>query len=164
MNSQLTKLFLLSLFLISCSNSNENLNSTLNQVGWQESAGSNKNQNVSQNAIPADLDSKFETFIKYFSKDSLFQIGRIDFPLKVQNRQENKIQDVTIQKSKFHKLDFDVKTAGTRMFDKYNQNIKVEGNQAKIEIRGVDNGIFIDVYFEKISKKWKLVTWVDSSD
>ena len=51
----------------------------------------------------------------------------------------------------------------TKDSDKYEQIIKIEGNKATIELRGIDNGISGDYYFEKIDGKWTLVTWIDSS-
>ncbi|MDB5118851.1 MAG: hypothetical protein JWN56_69 [Sphingobacteriales bacterium] len=165
MNARLIILFLLTLLGISCSNlDTRTLPSALGQENAKETADSNSKDGKSQLSIPADLDSKFETFIKYFSKDSVFQVSRIDFPLKVKNVDEENEQEIIIKKSQFHKQDFDDKTTETREFDKYKQEIKVNRNKAIVEIRGIDNGIYIDVYFEKKNNKWKLLTWVDSSD
>ncbi len=66
------------------------MTSVSGQENSMGTADSNSKESKSQLAIPADLDSKFETFIKYFSKDSLFQISRIDFPLKVKNLDEER--------------------------------------------------------------------------
>jgi hypothetical protein len=100
-------------------------------------------QGSRQNSVPTNVDSSFEAFIKYFSRDSLFQISRIDFPLIVKQQPEGKI--IAVEKENFNKLDFEDKTTETREFDKYSQSLKVAGNKARIEIRGIDNGIFIDV-------------------
>jgi hypothetical protein len=66
---------------------------------------------------------------------------------------------------KNNSLDFEYpKDALTREFDRYTQNIKTKGNKAVVEIRGVDNGIYSDFYFEKINGKWHLKSWNDSSN
>lgn len=125
---------------------------------------SSKNEEYNSSHIPADLDSKFETFIEYFSKDSLFQVSRVDFPLKMKASEGNEETETIINKSDFRKLTFGDKSAKTREFDKYEETIKVNGYKAIIETRGIDNGIYIDTFFEKRNGKWRLVTSVDSSD
>jgi hypothetical protein len=40
---------------------------------------------------------------------------------------------------------------------------KVGKSKTIIEIRGIDNGIIMDFFFEKKNGKWILVTWIDSS-
>lgn len=129
-----------------------------------ETAGdSSKTQHYRPSNLPADLDSKFEKFIEYFNKDSLFQASRIDFPLRVKASDEDKEIETIITRPDFRMLHFGDKSAKTREYDKYVEIIKVSGNKAVIETRGIDNGIFIDIYFEKKDGKWKLLTWVDSS-
>jgi hypothetical protein len=70
---------------------------------------------------------------------------------------------IKITTADFEMLKFGDSTAATREFDKYEEKIKVKGNKATIETRGIDNGIYIDIFFEKSNGKWKLRTWVDSS-
>lgn len=113
---------------------------------------------------PANLDSDFRKFLTYFSNDSLFQVSRIDFPLEVTGTDDNfKDLKITINKGDFQKVNFGDTTAATREFDKYEETIRVNGNKAIIEIRGIDNGINIDIFFEKKNGQWKLLTWIDSS-
>jgi hypothetical protein len=134
----------------------ENLNRQTTQPTGQEVTLATK--------IPANVDSNFKTFLKYFSQDSLFQVSRIDFPLKVKNIEEDEQEvEIIINKRDFHKLTFGDSTAATRQYDKHEEKIRVNGNTAVIETRGIDNGIYYDVKFEKIAGKWKLLTWVDSS-
>jgi|SRR4051812_12537668 hypothetical protein len=114
--------------------------------------------------IPTNVDDDFNVFINYFSKDSIFQISRINFPLKVQEYDSMKDTDVikTVTISNFRKLDFTYKKPGTGI-DNQQQEIKVEKNKATIEINGIENGLMIDFYFEKQNGKWSLVTWIDHS-
>ena len=109
----------------------------------------------------------FNRFLKKFNQDSIFQISRIKFPLKVTEsdpEQDYETIERIIELKNFTKLNFEYpKDALTREFDKYSQKIKIEKDSAVIEIRGIDNGIFSDIVFEKINGKWKLKTWNDQS-
>jgi hypothetical protein len=127
----------------------------------QESNHSDSNTTV--NKLPINVDQHFETFIKYFSSDSLFQVSRIDFPLKGKELDEEDEKEIIINKSAFRKLDFNKDFKNSNGTDRYELKMKVNGNKATVETRGIDNGIYIDTYFEKKDGKWKLVSWVNSS-
>ena len=157
-------LIVLTLTFFSCSNPGDKRMASEQATGNEIPIDSSKSKDFQPSNIPADLDAKFETFIEYFSKDSLFQVSRIDFPLKVKVSDVDGESETIINKSDFRKLSFGDESARTREFDKYEQTYKVNGDKAVIETRGIDNGIFIDTYFEKKNGKWKLVTSVDSSD
>lgn len=49
--------------------------------------------------------------------------------------------------------------------DQWKQEIVVDENdtKARIEIRGIDNGIMVDYYFEKNDGRWMLVNIDDAS-
>lgn len=124
--------------------------------------------------IPKVNEENFETFLAKFNRDSVFQISRVKFPLKVKEidlesmaeLDENKsgFKERTILKSDYTKLDFTYpKDALTRELDRYTQKIKIKKNITVVEIRGVDNGIYSDFYFEKIGGKWFLETWKEQS-
>ena len=110
-------------------------------------------------------DETFQIFIERFSKDSLFQISRVDFSLSI--IELNDSYDTVhkqINIDTYEKIDLRYNDSlKTRQYDKYTQELKVKGNKATIEIRGIDNGIMTDVYFEKRSGKWFLISWNDSS-
>jgi len=110
------------------------------------------------------VDNDFNEFIQQFSKDSLFQISRIHFPLNVQEYDVMNDVDIakTINKQDFRKLDFTIRKSDGET-DSWEQGINVRDNKAIIEIQGIDNGIIVDFYFEKQDGKWYLVKWVDSS-
>lgn len=163
MNVRNILLSLLTLTFIGCSNSSDKTSASGQLTSNEIAVHSSKAEKYQPSNIPADLDSKFETFIEYFNKDSLFQVSRIDFPLKVKASDEDKEIETIITRSDFRMLNFGDKSAKTREYDKYEETIKVNGDKAVIETRGIDNGIFIDIYFEKKNGKWKLLTWMDSS-
>ncbi len=123
---------------------------------------------VSEFKIPNNVDDNFNVFLSYFSKDSIFQVSRVNFPLKVIEIDDNNMMETierTVEKEEYTKLDFEYpKDALTREFDRYTQKIKAKGNNVTIEIRGVDNGIYSDVYFEKVKGKWFLKSWKDTSN
>lgn len=126
-----------------------------------------RNEIIKKIEIINNTDEDFNTFLLEFNKDSIFQISRIDFPLKVTEPNEEidfETIEKLISKKDYRKLDFTYpKDALTREFDKFTQKTKFHKNNATIEIRGVDNGINSDIVFEKLNGKWYLKTWVDSS-
>lgn len=119
-------------------------------------------------------DENFEAFLKDFSRDSLFQISRVKFPLKVKeidlesmeeiNENKSGFKERTILKSEYTKLDFTYPNdALTRELDRYSQKNILKNNLMTVEIRGIDNGIYSDFYFEKINGKWFLKSWKEQS-
>jgi hypothetical protein len=114
-----------------------------------------------------DVNSNFHDFINKFNKDSLFQKSRVKFPITIEYadwKKDYEYTKETIQKSDYNIMTFEYdESYKTRDIDKYEQIIKVNGNKATIELRGIDNGISGDYYFERIDEKWTLVTWIDSS-
>jgi hypothetical protein len=117
--------------------------------------------------VPDDVDDNFETFLNYFNEDSTFQASRIEFPLKgkvADYAKDYEFSEVIIQPREFRKLDFTYDpSSANREVDSYEQKLNVKGNEAVIEIRGIENGIMADYFFEKRKGKWVLVTWEDSS-
>lgn len=115
--------------------------------------------------VPVDVDKSFDTFILHFSQDSIFQINRIKFPMRVQELELNDSSEMvwrTINKSDHRTMNFSPPKFKDNI-DNYTQKIKPNGNKATIEIRGIDNGIIMDFLFEKIGGRWMLVSWIDSS-
>ncbi|WP_192821102.1 DUF4348 domain-containing protein [Rufibacter sp. LB8] len=113
--------------------------------------------------IPSNVDDKFETFLKYFNEDSIFQVSRIDFPIKVKFADSSKDYEMSeeiIPKQEFLKLDF---TYDSIKSIEYEQIIEVKGDKATIGLRGIENGIMADFYFKKKNGKWMLETWEDAS-
>ena len=148
--------------LISCTTSNNKPFDLSHKLAQTDSI-----KNVDGRTLPIlyNVDVKFETFIDYFNKDSVFQVSRIHFPLKVKELDDNfELTERIIQKAKYRKMDFIYdKSKANKLIDTYKQNIKVKDDKAIIQIRGIENGIVADYYFEKKNGKWILTTWTDSS-
>lgn len=110
-------------------------------------------------------DENFHEFLKKFNQDSLFQMSRITFPLKITTIDDNfdSIEEV-INKEEYTKMDFTYPIdALTRELDRYTQKIKLSKDTAVIQVRGYDNGIYTDIIFENKNGKWHLKTWNDQS-
>lgn len=168
MSLKLTSLFILiSILIISCKNENIKTNSKKVEKTKIDYIKSDKPQSKV-------IDENFEDFLKDFSRDSLFQISRVKFPLKVKeidletmteiDENKSEFKEITILKSNYTKLDFNYpKDALTRELDRYNQKNILKNNLMTVEIRGIDNGICSDFYFEKIDGKWFLKSWSEQS-
>lgn len=117
--------------------------------------------------IPENVDEDFETFLKYFNSDSIFQINRVDFPLKISEsdwKNHYELADKIIVLKNYRTWDFTYEESfKTRETSAYSQEIKVENNEAKILRRGIDNGWYVDYIFKKKDGKWRLITWIDQS-
>ncbi len=117
--------------------------------------------------ISKNVDENFENFLKYFSTDSIFQINRVDFPLKISESVAEKsynLYDKIIVLKDYRMWDFTYEESfKTRETSAYFQEIEVENDEAKILRRGNDNGWYVDYIFKKIDGKWMLITWIDAS-
>lgn len=118
--------------------------------------------------IPNNIDNDFNVFLKYFSKDSVFQVSRVIFPLKVMEVDENNMLESIeqiIEKRDYTTIDFEYPNdMMSRETERYTQKIILKNSKVIIEIRGVDNGICTDFYFVKIKEKWFLEGWNDTSN
>jgi hypothetical protein len=112
------------------------------------------------------VDNNFNDFIEKFSTDSAFQLSRIKFPLKIKWYDIDNDRDSLVYKERvdFEMMDFRKKSSIGR-YDQWEQKIVVDkkNTSAKIEIRGIENGIMVDYLFEKINEVWMLVEIDDSS-
>ena len=111
----------------------------------------------------ANIDNNFKDFLELFNRDSIFQISRVKLPMTVEFADPEKDYEYSkevINRQNYRKLNF-VKDDSPN--PEYEQFIKVNGNKATIEYRGIENGISGEYYFEKLDGKWTLITWIDSS-
>ncbi|QYS89040.1 DUF4348 domain-containing protein [Flavobacterium davisii] len=116
---------------------------------------------TSINTNSKSIDDDFKSFLDAFSKDSVFQVSRVTFPLVLEEwiDPETGTGKKLIDKKAYETIDFRYpKDALTREFDRYTQTVKFKDNKAVVEIRGVDNGIYADYIFEKINGKWLLIS------
>lgn len=139
-----------------CSCKNENEKTKTSQSNQQVSATSSDSNNI---------DRDFSAFIERFSSDSAFQLSRTKFPLRVKQYDIENIDTIIYkQQSEFEMMDLRKMESDDR-YDRWKQEIAVEKSQRKatIEIRGIDNGIMVDYYYEKRNGKWFFVGVEDSS-
>ncbi|OWP82719.1 hypothetical protein BWK59_14365 [Flavobacterium davisii] len=118
-------------------------------------------QSAPINTNTKTIDNDFKSFLEVFSKDSVFQVSRVTFPLVLEEWIDPETGTVKklIDKKAYETIDFRYpKDALTREYDRYTQTVKFKDNKAVVEIRGVDNGIYADYIFEKINGKWLLIS------
>jgi len=116
--------------------------------------------------ISINSSEEFKDFLNNFSVNNDFQISRIKFPLKVEDFKtiEFELTQRTIAKQSYYPFRFKFNVIGEKeSIDDFTQLITVKGNSATIEIEGIENGLVITYYFEKIDSKWFLVSWIDQS-
>lgn len=107
-------------------------------------------------------EENFNEFFDKFKSDSLFQIERVKFPWTIPSEDDEKI---VINKADWQHADFSYDdNFAAREIDAYTQEIVTYGDTVKIELRGVDNGIYIDFVFAKIDNKWFLYAEKDLSN
>ena len=157
-------LFILSL-PTSCSESSEK---SLIKVSVEHGADNTETIIANHTDLPTNVDETFEIFLSHFNRDSLFQITCVDFPL-VYKEVDMDSEDLSmiegkIEKSDYLKMDFTYdRSMAERTLDAYTQDINVKNNKATIIVRGVDNGIATDYFFEKRNGKWMLFYFEDHS-
>lgn len=112
----------------------------------------------------------FEVFFDKFKMDSVFQRERVQFPFLVEtvntdDTGSDKLNKEFTQKHDWKHANFYYdESFATRAVDAYTQRIRIQLHTAVVEYRGVDNGIWIDYFFEKKEDKWILVSERDSSN
>jgi hypothetical protein len=117
----------------------------------------------SKKATFADLpDLDFINFLTKFSKDSIFQIKSISFPITESfadsdNDYETATKTIKQEDWKFWKLTDDINQLMIL------SNIQTDNKYRNIFFRGVENGIWVKYTFEKINGNWKLIRIEDYS-
>lgn len=104
----------------------------------------------------SDLD--FDTFLKKMSKDSVYQLLRIKFPIIKKNLTENGEEESTIVYDAWEHMDFENVAGVQREILAPTESIR--------HVRFFDPEIAIEViyFFRKIEGKWFLVTIIDNSN
>jgi hypothetical protein len=114
------------------------------------------------------LDNELEDFNEFFKKftmDSLFQIERIKFPWRLLiTTEDGETVEETSRDNWTHLTFYYEDSYASRQIDAYTQEIKNYGDTVKLEIRGVDNGIYTDYEFVKENTRWFLVSGKDFSN
>lgn len=108
----------------------------------------------------------FDTFFKKFSSDSIFQKQRIIFPFKM-TYWESELETPNIEyydTTNYSFLNFEYNPSfSKREIDAYTQEIKIYHDTVRLEIRGIDNGIYIDTDFIIVKGLWYCSHFNDSS-
>jgi len=108
---------------------------------------------------------KFDDFFTKFTSDSVFQIKRIKFPLVTMisdNEDRMRINETPIDRWSHLNLDYKSEYQ-TRQIDAYTQEMRMFKDSVIIELRGIDNGIYIDYIFQKCGEQWYLILKRDFS-
>lgn len=144
------------MFLISCTQSRDEKNS-------------NTGNEAAESVEVAEIEIEdFSVFVEKFSQEESFQLQRIKFPISVivpdaGNEGMAQVKEL-IGRYEWEQLDLTYdSTFLTRPFDQYYQVVRFSNDTAVVEIRGIDNGIYADYYFELIDRKWYLVTLYEAS-
>jgi hypothetical protein len=110
---------------------------------------------------------KFEAFFDRFSKDSVFQISRVEFPISYYavDIEDNK-EEYVYNKAEFWYTDFtEDSEAITRDVDAYKPVLEKGESKTLYTRKGIDNGIWIEYHFETNDKgEWYLVKIIDNSN
>jgi hypothetical protein len=108
---------------------------------------------------------EFSDFFEKFTADSLFQMERTRFPFRVLwPTEDGETVHETAKESWTHSTFHYEDSYASRQVDAYTQEAKVFGDTARLELRGVDNGIFVDYNFLRDKGKWILVSGRDFSN
>lgn len=107
----------------------------------------------------------FDEFFEKFKTDSIFQVERTKFPFRVLwSTEDGGTVHETAKDDWTHSTFYYEGSYATREVDAYTQEMKVYKDSAKLEQRGVDNGIYVDYLFLKLKGKWVLYSGKDYSD
>jgi hypothetical protein len=128
----------------------------------------NSTTDKSDDSIKTDLgEENFSDFFERFKTDSLFQVERVEFPMTIKSWDIDGDKPTTdkLEIRNWRHLDFEYKHEyAKREIDAYTQETKIYADSAKLQIRGVDNGILIDFEFTKVEGQWFLVSEKDYSN
>ncbi len=120
---------------------------------------------ISKNCIDTAYND-FDKFINKFNSDSLFQLGRIKFPLIYQHNDDmgDSLIIEYIKRTNWTHLDLKYDSvAYYREYDRYEQKIEKYNDSVIINLTGIDNGIQISYHFNFFDKNWYLVHYKDLS-
>lgn len=115
-----------------------------------------------------DTVEEFDQFIQKFSSEKSFQLNRIKFPIQaiVPDTEHEGMapMEESIGKYDWEMLDLTYdSTYLTRPYDQYYQVVRFRNDTAVVEIRGINNGIYADYYFELVDNQWFLVSLYEAS-
>ncbi len=135
------------------------------QTTSDKDAKKNKSE-FAENELASE--ESFDVFLENFNQKPTFQRQRVLFPLEATllapSEHGMKTVKEEIEYQDWLLLDFTYdSTYTTRQMDSYQQNILLYDDSARIEQRGIDNGIFANFLFTKKEGKWFLESFKDVS-
>ena len=140
------------LFFVSCGTKSTD-SPTTNQRADSLTISTNNNQ------------EDFNEFFKKFTTDSLFQVERTKFPFRViWLTDDGETTHETEKENWTHSTFYYEESYASRQVEAYTQEMKIYADSAKLEQRGVDNGIYVDYLFIRDKGKWILFTGRDYSN
>ena len=112
----------------------------------------------------------FYDFLNQFNTDRIFQLARIEFPVKasISGTELDGMppREESIAKQEWEHLDLTYdSTYVIRDYDQYHQDVFFGNNpdSATVELRGINNGIYANYYFKRKDGKWYLVRLEEAS-
>lgn len=116
-------------------------------------------------AKPGSSDLSFGDFIKKFSNEKIFQLSSIKFPVVCRSTSDYETGSITT--ALINKKDW----VFVNLVDKssfgepvtFNETVKNK-NTVELLVLGVDTGIHITCFFEKVKDGWLLVEILDASN
>ena len=155
--NQITAIILFTLCAHSCSSESN--------IGIEATSEEKVDTQIRSNA-ELNVDDDFEMFIEKYSFDSAFQVSRTKFPLYI-TRTDVGTDLVTFiykQLSEHKHINLSKQESELNR-NTWEREIVVNDidYSAEIRITGVENGIHVTYYFEKIEGKWTLIEINDKS-
>jgi len=115
--------------------------------------------------VSKQVDNDFNVFFKLFNQDSIFQMSRVDFPLKIKTLDgEYELINQIVKKEEYRITEFLIgNTQTNHEYDNFKQDIVLGEEEVIVSWVGIDNGIAVEFMFKKNNGKWMLITYVDHS-
>lgn len=127
-----------------------------------------KNQASELSGKKLIAEESFDAFLENFNHKPTFQRQRVLFPIEATLLDPSDYGMKTVKEKIEYEnwllLDFSYDSSfATRQMDKYHQTIQLYADSARIEQRGIDNGIYANFFFTRKEGKWFLESFTDVS-
>ncbi|NOS91759.1 MAG: DUF4348 domain-containing protein [Cyclobacteriaceae bacterium] len=121
-------------------------------------------KNLKETRIANGDKEVFNDFLARFISDSLFQLGRVKFPLKSQQWNSGEVDSARIEKNNWKMVRL---YWGEEYIPQIYDNFKREMRDTDERLfcwEGIDNGINVEYRFNRIKGKWYMTEFSDFSD
>lgn len=150
--------FIVILFFLGCKTSGKRTINAIN-IGSSDSSITSKlpSEGVLQ-SVKSDSVEKFDAFFERFKRDSVFQLSRIQFPLKNTLNSDDEKEIKTIDKKEWNYTNF--------------MNIKklilsktsISRSRVSVMLQIEDTGVNVTYNFDRKEGLWTLTSIIDESD